>query len=510
MKMRKLFAGIAAAATLLGGMALGATSAQAAAATSITISNAQAGHTYTSYKFADLKLDTTVTPNAVEVTTATGWSEAIKTALSWNTLDEETQTLYSANPAAYVATLKASSDAFRDFAANLAATGTSTGTVTPTTTGTTTVPVSGDGWYLVTDSYTGNDGSSKKGTQAVVATTLDGMTGSFPVEGDTATGQGNITATGKFNAKNENAPDAPEKTVKKDNVSVDGGSANVGDKLSYTITAKISENAAGYDTYQFTISDVASKGLQVPSAKSDYTIKIDGADVSGLFGFTQTGDKTQGTTTTFATTEATAKQIPSYAGKNVVITYTATVTDEATANNKVSNQASVTTKNGTSGYGETVVYTYGFSFTKTDKNGNPLAGATFTLTDANNNVVRTSTTVNDGVISWSGLAAGTYTVKETNPPAGYSKAFLPTFKVTIKPSDTDKATAIVTISDTPLSGLVTQDKETNAITVENVKNVTQLPLTGAAGTALFTVVALLLAGAGATVVLKARSKNAMA
>ena len=52
MKMRKLFAGIAAAATLLGGMALGAVSAQAddAATTAdtaaITVKNSQEGHTY--------------------------------------------------------------------------------------------------------------------------------------------------------------------------------------------------------------------------------------------------------------------------------------------------------------------------------------------------------------------------------------------------------------------------------------------------------------------------------
>ncbi len=42
--------------------------------------------------------------------------------------------------------------------------------------------------------------------------------------------------------------------------------------------------------------------------------------------------------------------------------------------------------------------------------------------------------------------------------------------------------------------------------VKNVKNVTQLPLTGAAGTTLFTVVALLVAGAGVAVALKSRQR----
>ena len=41
--------------------------------------------------------------------------------------------------------------------------------------------------------------------------------------------------------------------------------------------------------------------------------------------------------------------------------------------------------------------------------------------------------------------------------------------------------------------------------MKNVKSITQLPLTGAARTVLFTIVALLLAGAGAAVALKSRN-----
>ena len=41
--------------------------------------------------------------------------------------------------------------------------------------------------------------------------------------------------------------------------------------------------------------------------------------------------------------------------------------------------------------------------------------------------------------------------------------------------------------------------------VTNVKKVTQLPLTGAAGTMLFTVLGLLIAGAGALVYMKSRN-----
>lgn len=43
--------------------------------------------------------------------------------------------------------------------------------------------------------------------------------------------------------------------------------------------------------------------------------------------------------------------------------------------------------------------------------------------------------------------------------------------------------------------------------VKNVKSITQLPPTGAAGTALFTAITLLLAGAGVAVTFKSRSTS---
>ncbi|MBT1164778.1 hypothetical protein [Bifidobacterium felsineum] len=77
MKMRKLFAGVAAMATLLGGLAFGATTANAATNPGIKVNNSQAGHTYTAYKFADLKLIKGTTQDQVEVTTASGWRDQL-------------------------------------------------------------------------------------------------------------------------------------------------------------------------------------------------------------------------------------------------------------------------------------------------------------------------------------------------------------------------------------------------------------------------------------------------
>ena len=80
MKMRKLFAGIAAAATLLGGMALGAASAQAddAATTPLLqVNNAQEGHTYTPYRFATFE---NAGNGTVEVSTVEAWKDAVTAA----------------------------------------------------------------------------------------------------------------------------------------------------------------------------------------------------------------------------------------------------------------------------------------------------------------------------------------------------------------------------------------------------------------------------------------------
>ena len=72
--------------------------------------------------------------------------------------------------------------------------------------------------------------------------------------------------------------------------------------------------------------------------------------------------------------------------------------------------------------------------------------------------------------------------------------FLPSFTVTIDENGN------VTFGEDAF-GLV----NTTAKTVKNIKSITQLPLTGAAGTMLFSVIGLLIAGAAVTVFVKSRS-----
>lgn len=522
MKMRKLFAGIAAAATLLGGMALGAVSAQAddAATTPLLqVNNAQEGHTYTPYRFATFE---NAGNGTVEVSTVEAWKDAVTAAADTANGNDSIPAEYKNNPAAYVATFNA--EQIREFATKLAKTNplpTADGaglTVTAKQAGTTQpVAVSGEGWYLVTDTFTkSGETTATTGTPAVVATTVNGLT-DLTIVADKVTGQGNITTVGQFNAKNENPLTPPAKTAKVGNVDVDGKTVNVGDTVNFTVSATVPASAANYDVYPFTITDTASKGLKV-AATNTFKVQVDGQDVdSSLYTVEQTGGAAVGTITTI--TFASAKSL---AGKTIVVSYTGTVTKDALTDlgGGVNNKAMITTNGGASGEGKTESKTYGFQFKKigVDNDANALAGAQFVIKkkdgkflkqdteskawssvdDQTNATVFTSGA--DGLVQFKGLAAGDYTVMETNAPNGYAQNFKVIFDVSIAENGT------VTFKQ-DLLHQVTLPTDDQIATVKNVKSIAQLPLTGAAGTTLFTVVALLVAGAGVTVAVKSRQRT---
>lgn len=522
MKMRKLFAGIAATATLLGGMALGAVSAQADDNTQATnpllqVNNAQADHTYTPYKFATF---TNVGKDSVEVETVAVWKQAVAKAADAADNDKENSVPaeYANNPAAYVA--KFNAEQIRKFATELAKTNplpNADGTGLTVDKGqagkTLPVTVDGEGWYLVTDTYDG-----KTGTPAVVATTVNGLT-NLTIVADNVTGQGNIASVGQFNAKNENPLTPPNKTAKVGEVNVNGKTVNVGDTVNFTVSATVPASAANYDKYPFTITDTASKGLQVAAATA-FKVQVDGKDVeSQLYTLTQTGNAQSSTTTIIKFDD-----VKSLAGKTIVVSYTGTVTKDALTdlNGSVNNKATITTNGGTSGAGETESKTYGFQFKKigVGADENALAGAQFVVkkddkflaqdgngawslvNDQKNAKVFTSANTT-GLVQIKGLAAGTYTVEETEAPTGYAQNFKVTFTVVI-----DNA-GKVTFNQDALKQVTPQNNGTASATatVKNVKSITQLPLTGAAGTTLFTVVALLVAGAGVTVAVKSRQRT---
>lgn len=199
--------------------------------------------------------------------------------------------------------------------------------------------------------------------------------------------------------------------------------------------------------------------------------------------------------------------------------------------NKPGEENSSTTP-GTNPGPEQKVFNFPVTLIKTDKtSGDKLNGAEFEVLDVNNKVVasgKTDGTGSDkkpeGKVTFDGLGATTvtdqdgnktfsytYTVKETKAPAGHVLPADATFKFTIsgkiigtgaQATVTDLKYAIV--QGDGLQSFATMDSANATITLKNAKNITELPLTGAAGTTLFTVIGLLLAGAAVTVYTKSR------
>lgn len=527
MKMGKLFAGIAAAATLLSGMAIGVAAASADPTTdaTLTVNHAQEGHTYTAYRIATFE-----NPKAVEGSADTLASVEINTESAWVTPlvnafnaagGVSLDTTYEKNPAAYLATKYAdvTNSVVREVIDQL---------TKPTDNGSqlsvdnkkggkyANVP---EGWYVVFDTYLDGEGNTKTGPTALVATkiTVDKKEYTkFTLSKED--GQKNIEALGEFNAKNENAPNPPTKSVENVTTTVNDQTVNIGDTVKYTVEHTIPAVAAGSDSYQYFIYDSADKGLAVHT--NTIVVKVGEAQLTLNEDYTVTQEPGSNGTKTNTTIEFKSAAAKKHAGQKVTVTYQATVTKEILNNrNQLTNEAKAGNGSQTSGAGTTTVKTYDFQFKKIGVDHNGLDGAKFVVkkddkyrkqdpmtmawSDAAN---RADATVfeskNEGMVDIKGLSSGEYTIEEIEAPAGYAQNFMATFKVNV-----DAKEGTVTAEKDTL-GLVTPGGAGDSVTrVKNIQNIAQLPLTGAAGTVLFTVVALLVGGAGVAVAVKSRRRT---
>ena len=514
MKMRKLFAGIAAAATLLGGMALGATSAQAGdAATTAgsgTIVNNDAKFKFTAqdakqltnrklnaYKIADYVQYGTGDNAAYGVQTADGvvrdtLAKALQSATDENV--PETGDLMAWALAKGVLSVDDSADengawsnsASRKFVESLKnATGNlgtaetvDLGAAANGTSATVTLPA---GLYLFVDAdYSA--GTNKDATPSIAI----------------LVGSGNVE-NGVLNPLTEATVDIKNQTtaVTKKVNGKDAITASAGQRVAYTITSKVPQNTQYYSDYGYTYTDTPSAGQTVVFD----SLKVTVADKA----LTKDTDYTvaKNEDGTFTVTISSIKKQP--AGAVITVTYNATVTSEEAAGNKAVTNTVVLSDNGAEATDSTSITNGQFSFTKTDAQGNALAGAEFKIEgQSGTSTPSTATAISDsnGTVTFKGLADGTYKVTETNVPAGFQQNLKAAFTVAIA---NGKA---VKYAGADIWGLAPSAEVSGNYTykVKNVKNVTQLPLTGAAGTTLFTVVALLVAGAGVTVALKSRQR----
>ena len=520
MKMRKLFAGIAAAATLLGGMALGAASAQAddaaeatftfTAETAAQLNNAN----LKAYKIGDYVQYGSGENVAYGVVTNSKNKTAVDSALKAagvDTTDSEVDHLAAALNAGTLdvspARPWASPEKTRKFANALESEGKLTaetsftlgkpvratnGSADAKYTATATLPA---GIYVFIDSAVAT-GSVTKAIPMIVAS------GTVDTEKKALTDP--IQGANTVNMKNTNNP---EKTKE-----VNKTSAAIGDTLIYTLTGVVASPAPA----EFKFTDRPGTGLTI---KADTFKFYDGnAEIlanEAATDFTVPGSDVTGGENAFF--DVIVKNPSKYAGKTIKVTFKAVVNDDASVTDGVVNKLD--------NYGGTEVEAktkfVGFDFTKVDPDGKGIKNVTFQVEDGGtvlhfvkqddgsykkaasvNNPSATTDVKTDanGKLAFTGLDANkTYTVTETERASDVYLDIKPSFTVSFEEG-------VAVLSRTATSdpwGLV----NTTAKTVKNVKSITQLPLTGAAGTTLFTVVALLVAGAGVTVAVKSRQRT---
>lgn len=581
MKLRKLFAGVAAAATLLSGMALGAGSAMAAdpaGSATITLSgatNAVKGHAYKvvkigSYDYSSITKDGKV--EGVHVATDAATAEAATTVLTqvsgnsnWNTGD------YRDNPVGYVAAhsdMFASSTAepwtgkLRDFVSSLVRqsdfqTVLMAAPKHVADSDTYTINGLADGLYIVIDTTAGNaDGVDHKRTNSIpmlVATKINGH--------DFANQE-----LGSIKVKNQ--PTDINKVIVKDNKDMTGTTEKVGDAVTFKLTSKVPLTVGYLNTvdkpYQFQMTDTMSKGLTFFSVTSvkigDKTLTAATANAAAdadHYKLTTTGKQkyndaaTESTATTLlfdlsnavyaAGQNAASSKADAKAADTITIIYTAILNKDAIhaqngANpNRVdldySHNPADNSKHHVPGP-EVKVYTYDFGFTKVKADGQTsLDGAKFTIKKENgqylkfnkvsglweNGTADDKFTGVDGKFEFNGLGEGTYDIEETDVPVGYLSTTKAKFQVVITATNKDTNNNVLDNAYTVkfMNGnngfnMLTNLKADNTADnggakVKNITSITQLPLTGATGIAIFGVMAVMVIGAGLAIGAKRRS-----
>ena len=300
---------------------------------------------------------------------------------------------------------------------------------------------------------------------------------------------------------------------------VSDNDVNIGDTVTFTLTATMPSKIEGYEAYKVVFHDTMSAGL---AYKAMTSVKVGSKALSTSQYDLDNKVNTDGTTTLTITIDDVLA-LGATTSTKVVVTYTATVDKDAVIGT-VGNSNKVTLEYSndpqSDGTGETPekevkVYNWKIPVFKYTGSDTPLAGAGFTLyadeactmgieleaKDGATNVFlhkKTNTAaaagteiVTDatGKFEIHGLAKGTYYLKETTVPAGYNSL--------------NAAIKVVIGED----GALTQDGDaTTEVKIQNNAGTT-LPETGGIGTTLFYVFGGILMAAAAVLLITKRRMN---
>lgn len=330
-----------------------------------------------------------------------------------------------------------------------------------------------------------------------------------------------------LNVSEANAKKSDHPTIDKKVDGADGNSAEIEDTVTYTIVVNPIPHYSGNHPV-FNIVDTLSSGL---TYSGNLEVKI-GAETFDNYELTTPTPESNQIKIDFVTDDD-GYTLNDYAGQSMTITYTATVNASAAVNEDFNNNdarlnytrdSKVQNKDT---YVKDKTYTYTFEIDGEasgttgiiDKLGDKtedsdgLNGATFGLykenPDTNSSaqpfMTTTTATVGDkkGQMTFTGLEAGTYYLKETSAPEGYSlntKVYTIEIVATyygesdgVAKEDYGKLKSWeVKVDGTTAASFSINNKGTitnNSITGVDIKNTTMtgLPSTGGMGTTLFTI-----------------------
>lgn len=285
-------------------------------------------------------------------------------------------------------------------------------------------------------------------------------------------------------------------------------SATVGDTVYFKVKATLPTNMKGYNSYYFNIVDTMGTGFKLVS--DSINVEMGGTALS-----------TTASDTTYYTLNTNGNELTfdienidteTSAGKEVIITYSATLENAATRG-KVANENNVVltysndphdvnskghTKASTKTYTTDIeLHKKDFKYKDADDKG--LGGAVFKVyEEGQTEVLRTGTTSEEeatiGKLLIGGLKAGTYEIEEVTPPVGFN-LLAGRIKVTLAVAE-DGTWTVTSEGPDNVNTPVTSVANENGIielTVTN-KSGTNLPSTGGVGTVIFTVVGLAIMG----------------
>lgn len=321
---------------------------------------------------------------------------------------------------------------------------------------------------------------------------------------------------------------------------------NIGDTIPYRITIDVPANITQLKKFELTDTPTNLTD-NVESIKITSNNQDIGADV-----YKKTRQGTDGFKITFK-----PEAMSAYADKELIITYNAVLKDAAvtttvgnpnTASLKYSNEILPVSETGTPGEAEikdnAVVYTFKMQIHKVDGSNNPLSGVVFDLYkevekgtagaiqgNSDNGLdsekywlnIASNLTTQDGYVSKSGLANGTYYLVETKTNTGFNLLNEPV-KVTLS---IEYATSMTEVKawekigdvwtlvkheiDSTKTTFDGQSDADSVYTTDEVKIVNRqgfsLPVTGGTGTLLASLIGILLMGGGAFVFISSRKKK---